>query len=110
MSSLASRAKMSMSNLAFFMDYNIIRRCNECLVDGFCFHLVCIAIGRSFSKQTNSIVSLADFFSLFALTNSVVLSLDDFLLIACHVYTLCFLGCHTSLEYIPIPIADQAAK
>ena len=44
------------------------------------------------------------------LTNSVVLSLDDFLLIACHVYTLCFLGCHTSLGYIPIPIADQAAK
>ena len=62
MSSLASRAKMSMSNLAFFLDYNIIRRCNECLVDGICFHLVCIAIGRSLSKRTNSIVSLADFF------------------------------------------------
>ena len=93
MSSLASRAKMSMSNLAFFfLDYNIIRRCNECLVDGICFHLVCIAIGRSFSKRTNSIVSLADFFH------------------CLHVYILCFLGYHTSLGYIPIPIADQAAK
>ncbi len=58
-----------------------------------CFHLVCIAIGRPFSSEQILIVSLA-----------------DLLLIACHVYTLCFLGCHTSLECIPIPIADQAAK
>ena len=61
-------------------------------------------------KRKNSYCFIGWFLSLLALTNSVVLSLDDFLLIACHVYTLCFLGCHTSLGYIPIPIADQAAK
>jgi hypothetical protein len=59
MSSLAIRAKMSMSSLAFgerrrvcrvlrFWDYNIIRCCDACLVDGICFHCVCINIGRSF--------------------------------------------------------------
>ena len=38
-----------------FWDYNIIRCCDACLVDGICFHFVCINIGRSFyhfpSKQ-----------------------------------------------------------
>ena len=65
-SSLASRAKMSMSSLVFgerrrvcrvlrFWDYNIIRCCDACLVDGICFHCVCINIGWPFlhfpSKQ-----------------------------------------------------------
>ena len=80
------------------------------LLTGFVFIWSALLLGGHFPSEQVLIVSLADFFSLFALTNSVVLSLDDFLLIACHVYTLCFLGCHTSLGYIPIPIADQAAK
>ena len=64
MSNLANRAKMSMSNPAIwerrrvcrvsrlerrwvcrvlqFWDYNIIRCCDACLVDGICFHFVCI--------------------------------------------------------------------
>ena len=64
---------MSMSNLAIIeSEDEYVESCDFWTITSFvvvmnalltgCFHLVCIAIGRSFSKRTNSIVSLADFF------------------------------------------------